>query len=664
MRLKNFVVTATLCIYLVGCGGGNSGPPETSDWSHLQSIDFANNEYEVIIGNKKSIVASSGEGSGSVTYSSSDNSVATVTNLGLVEAIALGSATITATKAADSIYSGATATAAITVIPKNDQTIQFDIPNFTLVIGDVEAITASGGEGTGAITYSSSDETIIAITPDEGLATANAIGTAVITAVKAADNMYNEAIVTMSVDVVAETIELSAPEISSVLTGNALTQISWSGVQNAASYNLYRANESIESIDAYATLDGGTLILNVTSPFIQTGLTNGQGYYYVATAVADGSESPISNQLFVVPRNPLNDTGVLKSGNAQSGVNATCTQAVQNGGHVPQDCDQGRDADQTVIDNKVGSGNAAFDLTKLGSDGTALTIQDGTWSADGSESDGTLWSCVKDNHTGLVWEVKTTEGPHSFEQENKVNWANRDLPATASNDEVFCGITSWRVPTVVELITIANNNRHNPAFIATHFPNGKSQSYWTSLPVASNSANAWSVNFYSGIGNSKAKTSNFQVRLVSGEYTANDTSNTRYLDNGDGTITDLITGLMWKQCPEGLSGDDCSVGIPTTLVWGGSMKAARDSTFAGYSDWRLPNMKEFQSIVAFDKYNPAINTEVFPNPGAVLNFWTSTPRTLTSPVNQSWRVNFAIGLNEQKNRTGSVNSQRLVRDAN
>lgn len=91
------------------------------------------------------------------------------------------------------------------------------------------------------------------------------------------------------------------------------------------------------------------------------------------------------------------------------------------------------------------------------------------------------------------------------------------------------------------------------------------------------------------------------------------------------------------------------------------MKAARDSVFAGYDDWRLPNIKEFQSIVALDKYNPAINTDVFPSPGSVLSFWTSTPRML--PINQSWRVNFAIGLNENKNRTGSQNSQRLVRDA-
>lgn len=662
MQLKNITFLAILCFYLAGCGGGNSGPPETSDWSHLQSISFANNEYEVIIGNSKSIVVGGGEGTGAVTYSSSDNNILTISDDGLVNAIALGIATVTATKEADAIYSGASASASVEVTPKKEQTITFDIPKFTLVIGDVESIVASGGEGTGAITYSSSDEAIISITAD-GVATANVIGSAVITAIKAADDMYEEATATITVDVVADAIELAAPEISSLSTGNSRAQISWSGVQNATSYNLYRAKESIDSIDVYATLDGGTLFVNVTSPLIQTGLTNGQGYYYVATAVAGESESTISNQLFVVPRNPLNDTGLLKSGNAQSGVNATCTDIIQSDGHVPQDCDQGRDADETVIDNKVGSGSAAFDLTKLGSDGAALAIQDGTWSADGSESDGTLWSCVKDNHTGLVWEVKTIEGPHSFEQENKVNWASRDVPAAASNDEVFCGITSWRVPTVVELITIANNNRHNPAFITTHFPNGKSQSYWTSLPVAGNSANAWTINFYSGIGNSKAKTMNFQVRLVSGDYTANDTSTSRYLVNGDGTATDLVTGLMWKQCPEGLSGDDCSAGTPATLVWGGSMKAARDSTFAGHSDWRLPNMKEFQSIVAFDKYNPAINTEVFPNPGAVLNFWTSTPRTLTSPVNQSWRINFAIGLNEQKNRTGSQNSQLLVRDA-
>ncbi len=662
MQLKNITYIAILCFYLAGCGGGNSGPPETSDWSHLQSISFANNEYEVIIGNSKSIVVGGGEGTGAVTYSSSDTNILTVTNDGLVSAITLGNATVTATKEADSIYSSASASASVEVTPKKEQTIAFDIPKFTLVIGDVESIVASGGEGTGAITYSSSDEAIISITSD-GVATANVIGSAVITAVKAADDMYEEATATITVDVVADAVELAAPEISSLSTGNSRTQISWSGVQNATSYNLYRAKESIDSIEVYATLDGGTLFVNVTSPFIQTGLTNGQGYYYVATAVAGESESVISNQLLVVPRDPLNDTGLLKSGNAQSGVNATCTDIIQIDGHVPQDCDQGRDADPTVIATKVGSGSAAFDFTKLGSDGTALAIQDGTWSADGSESDGTLWSCVKDNHTGLVWEVKTIEGPHSFEQENKVNWANRDVPATASNDEVFCGITSWRVPTVVELITIANNNRQNPAFVATHFPNGKSQSYWTSLPVAGNSANAWTINFYSGIGNSKAKTMNFQVRLVSGDYTANDTSTSRYLVNGDGTATDLVTGLMWKQCPEGLSGDDCSAGTPATLVWGGSMKAARDSTFAGYSDWRLPNMKEFQSIVAFDKYNPAINTEVFPNPGAVLSFWTSTPRTLTSPVNQSWRINFAIGLNEAKNRTGSQNSQMLVRDA-
>ena len=127
MQLKNITSMAILCFYLTGCGGGNSGPPETSDWSHLQSINFANNEYEVIIGNSKSIVISGGEGSGAVTYSSSDNNILTVTNEGLVNAIALGNATVTASKAADAIYSGASATTSIEVTPKKDQIIQLSL---------------------------------------------------------------------------------------------------------------------------------------------------------------------------------------------------------------------------------------------------------------------------------------------------------------------------------------------------------------------------------------------------------------------------------------------------------------------------------------------------------------------------------------------------------
>ena len=100
------------------------------------------------------------------------------------------------------------------------------------------------------------------------------------------------------------------------------------------------------------------------------------------------------------------------------------------------------------------------------------------------------------------------------------------------------------------------------------FPNAKSQSYWTSDPVSGVTANAWTVNFFAGIGNSKAKTSNFQVRLVAGDYAASRFEGSRFIDNSDGTLTDLVTGLMWKRCPEGLSGATCNQGTVSNKVWG------------------------------------------------------------------------------------------------
>jgi hypothetical protein len=53
---------------------------------------------------------------------------------------------------------------------------------------------------------------------------------------------------------------------------------------------------------------------------------------------------------------------------------------------------------------------------------------------------------------------------------------------------------------------------------------------------------------------------------------------------------------------------------------------------------------------------------VFPNPNNVLNYWTSSLAKKTSPVTQSYRINFQRGLSEFKVRTGSQNAQWLVRD--
>ena len=52
-----------------------------------------------------------------------------------------------------------------------------------------------------------------------------------------------------------------------------------------------------------------------------------------------------------------------------------------------------------------------------------------------------------------------------------------------------------------------------------------------------------------------------------------------YVDNGDGTITDQVTGLSWEKEME-------------LMTWNRAEQAATDATTGGYSDWRLPSVKE------------------------------------------------------------------------
>ena len=114
----------------------------------------------------------------------------------------------------------------------------------------------------------------------------------------------------------------------------------------------------------------------------------------------------------------------------------------------------------------------------------------------------------------------------------------------------------------------------------------------------------------------------------------------RYQDNGDGTITDLATGLIWKQCAEGLSGPGCTTGTSQTFTWHAALQHAEAAVFAGSSLWRLPNNKELASLRERRCYTPAINTTLFPNTPSS-GFWSSSPSTYNSSY--AWLVNFYYG---------------------
>ncbi|MCI5148766.1 MAG: DUF1566 domain-containing protein [Candidatus Electrothrix sp. MAN1_4] len=144
----------------------------------------------------------------------------------------------------------------------------------------------------------------------------------------------------------------------------------------------------------------------------------------------------------------------------------------------------------------------------------------------------------------------------------------------------------------------------------------------------------------------------------------------QYIDHGDGTVTDTKTGLMWKRCSEGLSGDTCEHGKVEKYRWYDAMQRFKNVAYAGYTDWRLPTIDELKTLVYCRKRKdkegnckdgseaPKIKQQAFPN-NPIWFFWSGSPYAGSS-VNAWWYVNFFSG-NSYANHRDISNAVRLVR---
>jgi len=103
----------------------------------------------------------------------------------------------------------------------------------------------------------------------------------------------------------------------------------------------------------------------------------------------------------------------------------------------------------------------------------------------------------------------------------------------------------------------------------------------------------------------------------------------RFTDNGDGTVSDNSTGLMWQQQDDG-----------ALRNWESALGYCEDLTLAGHTDWRLPDIKELRSIVDNTRYSPAIDLTYFPNT-KLSWYWSSS--TYASSSNVAWGVYFGNG---------------------
>ena len=123
-----------------------------------------------------------------------------------------------------------------------------------------------------------------------------------------------------------------------------------------------------------------------------------------------------------------------------------------------------------------------------------------------------------------------------------------------------------------------------------------------------------------------------------GEYQAGQARS--YTDNGDLTITDNATGLMWQKCTVGLSGASCGTGTATSMIFSTAITTCEALTLASHTDWRLPNVFELYSLVTIETNNPAINIVYFPNTRNNL-YWSSS---IFANSTNAWITTFETGV--------------------
>ncbi|PTQ90004.1 DUF1566 domain-containing protein [Agitococcus lubricus] len=223
--------------------------------------------------------------------------------------------------------------------------------------------------------------------------------------------------------------------------------------------------------------------------------------------------------------NALNDTGVIDCQTETDIISLCAGSGLGEWSAWQQDANVGRDyqAQQGQL-AKLGAGAAGFDFTKIDISGKPLA------------ANATVWHCVRDNHTGLLWEAKTNDGGLE-DYDNTYTWYNPDTAQNggnfglengnkntltyiqAINQQGLCGYKDWRLPTAEQLQGLVHYGQSSPTIDTHYFPNTQSANYWTAETTGSSGQFAVVVMFEFGLVRSIAKNQRFStnenyIRLV------------------------------------------------------------------------------------------------------------------------------------------------------
>ena len=218
---------------------------------------------------------------------------------------------------------------------------------------------------------------------------------------------------------------------------------------------------------------------------------------------------------------------------------------------------------------------------------------------------------------------------------SKYSWDDADNLCRESN---YAGKSGWRLPTRKEFYSIIDNGRTNPATDPEYF--NDTRAFWTSKVYAQeNSTSKWYVDFSNGYS-AVEKTQKY-VLCVRGEEPPEAVLVPSTVE-GDDIMTDTTSGLVWQDIRGG-----------NDYTWLAALEYCKNLNYAGFSDWRLPNLNELFSLINDDKVSPASDlTNV-----AKMPHWTSTS-SMTDPSSALY-INFSTGRIGASDKTTS--SSRYVK---
>jgi len=435
------------------------------------------------------------------------------------------------------------------------------------------------------------------------------------------------------------TSSLLSPLKNSVSTSETLPSFLWEPVPGAEKYKILIKN-LLGTLAVDTELDENT--------FTYTEAKENSGFAPAGIGLPDGKAPfPDTGQINIF--SDMDKLNIFASGADYFGQDAHYTKNSQSYTAVDYDGE-----DSFAITNTMQLPSHLISANKFTWQVSAIDSYGNIGPPTKANSFSIIWPLVKDNITGLTWEVKTKNDYSIHGKDKLYTWQGAQNFINDLNNRKFGGYNDWRLPEIQELSSIFNcrygekdSNTENSA----HFPNTEPAPYVTSTSLShyntpyNEAPSAWHIDFSNGVIYERNwSLAPVRVRAVRGEKFIS-----YFIDNDDGTVTDSSSGLMWQKEVKG------------PMTWKQALEYCEGLNLID-NDWRLPNRNELLSLVDYSRNAPidiaAINpvfaeSEALDSDSLPLYYWTST--TSTDNIENAFMVSFRDGKVSSNNKIHSDN---------